>query len=119
MGTKFILGLLTAIFLVTCASMDSITNVINKPGQFENKKITVEGFLHLDSSENVVYRDKSDFDKKVYRNGLVLVFNDTLAFDYNEVNHKTVEIDGIFKGTLTGNFGGQLIDVTRVERRSK
>lgn len=117
MRAKIILGLLTAFSLATCASTDSITDVINNPGQFESRKITVTGFLHLDSMENVVYRDKADFEKKLYKNGLVLVFNDTLAFDNNEVNHRTVEIDGIFKSISTGDFGGQLIDVTRVEKR--
>jgi hypothetical protein len=99
--------------------MNSITNVINKPKQFENKRITVKGFLHLDSAGNVVYRDKFDFDNKIHNNGLILLFNDTLTFDNNEFNHKTVEIDGIFKSTSTGNFGGQLIDVTRVEKRGR
>jgi hypothetical protein len=119
MATKIILGLLIAFCLVTCASTDNISDVINKPGQFENRKITVKGFLHLDSIENVVYRDKTDFENKLHKNGLVLVFNDTLAFDNNEVNHRTVEIDGVFKSTSTGNFGGQLTDVTRVEKRGK
>ena len=117
MTTKIILGLLTILCLVTCASVDNITEVINEPGQFENRKVTVKGFLHLDPIENVVYRDKSDFDNKLHKSGLVLIFNDTLTFDQSEVNHRTVEIDGIFKSTLKGKFGGQLIDVTRVEKR--
>src|SRR5687768_15770947 len=119
MTTKIILGLLTAFCLVTCATTDNISNVVNKREQFENRKITVRGFLHLDSAENVVYGNKADFENKLHKNGLVLVFNDTLAFDNNEVNHRMVEIDGIFKSTSTDNFGGQLVDVTRVEKSER
>ena len=78
------LGLLTVACLTTCASVDSITDLVNTPEQFENRKITVKGFLHLDSTENVVYSDKIDFEKRLDKNALLLIFNDTLAFDHNE-----------------------------------
>lgn len=69
--------------------------------------------------KNVVYNDKDNFEKRLDNNGLLLVFNDTLAFDHNEFNHRTVEIDGIFKRISNGSFRGQLVDVTRVEKRGK
>jgi hypothetical protein len=119
MRAKNFPGFLTAVCLTTCASVDSITDLLNTPAQFENRKITVRGFLHLDSTRNVIYSDKTDFEERLDKNGLLLVFNDTLAFDHNELNHRTVEIDGIFKRTSTGSFSGQLVDVTRVEKRGR
>ncbi len=114
---KIIVGLVIT-SLISCVGQDKLTRLIEYPQQFQNKKVTVNGFLHLDSIDNVIYVTKIDFEQKITRNGFLLSFNDSVAFDKNQLNHKYVQIDGVFDQSVQSTnkaFSGQIKNITRVE----
>jgi len=50
----------------------SIVQLIATPEKYEDKLITIRGFVHLEFESNAIYLHKEDYEQSLYSNGLWL-----------------------------------------------
>ena len=97
----------------------SLIQLLANPQAYNNKRIRLVGFLHLEFEGNVLYFHSEDFQYALTKNGLwINVPKDMTQEQKKAVNDQYVICTAQFVASMHGHMGlnsGELADVTRLE----
>jgi hypothetical protein len=97
----------------------SMVQLIANPQAYDNKRVRIMGFLHLEFEGNVVYLHREDFDYVITKNALwVNIPKDMTREQMKAVNNFYVICTGRFRAGMHGHMGlnsGEMDEVTRLE----
>jgi hypothetical protein len=90
----------------------SIISLIANPERFDNRRVCIDGYLHVEFEGNVIYNNESDLKYGIEKNGLSLNIDRRAmnSIDAKGFQNHYVSIKGIFKKENLGhesvNSGG-------------
>ncbi|WP_263352176.1 hypothetical protein [Acidicapsa acidisoli] len=97
----------------------SLIQLIANPQAFDNKRVRITGFLHLEFEGNVIYLHSDDFLYSLTKNGLWIdVPKEMTQGQIKAVNDQYVICTGRFAANMHGHMGlnsGEMTDITRLE----
>ena len=97
----------------------SMIQLIATPERFDNKQVSVIGFLNLEFEGDALWPSKGDYDANVIRNAIRFDVPSTLSADKRkQVNGRYVIVVAKFKANEHGHmelFAGTLTDIVRVD----
>jgi hypothetical protein len=102
-----------------------LVRLLTTPERYQNKRVSVHGFLYMAMEESAIYPQKSDASLGVGKNGIYIDFGDSVDMQtlMNNFNNRFVTINGVFDSNQTGHIGfnsGGITDVSSISisRRS-
>jgi hypothetical protein len=97
----------------------SMIQLIANPQAYDNKRVRITGYLHLEFEGDVIYLHREDFDYVLTKNALwVNIPKDMTKEQMKAVNNLYVICTGRFRAGMHGHMGmnsGELDDITRLE----
>lgn len=99
----------------------SIIQLIASPELFNEKKVRVIGFLHLEFEGNAVYLHREDFENSIDKNSIAIKLSDLQTHAWRKLNDHYVIIEGSFSSADKGHFGmrsGSLQQISRLSNWS-
>jgi hypothetical protein len=98
----------------------SFVAVLAAPERYHQKKIRLEGFLHVEFEGDAIYLSKDDADHLITRNGLWVDF-DKKTFPLGpkglkQFHRKWVLIEGVVDMNLTGHMSGWTAGIKEIDR---
>ena len=97
----------------------SLIQLIANPQAYDNKRVRITGFLHLEFEGNAIYLHSEDFRYSLTKNALwINVPKDMTQEQTKAVNDQYAICTGRFVAGMHGHMGmnsGELSDVTRLE----
>jgi hypothetical protein len=95
----------------------SMIQLIASPDLYDGRRVTVDGYVHLDFENNGVYLHKEDSLNGLSRNGLWMDVEKD--FDSSKCQDSYALVEGTFMAGLGGHGGlwsGTIRDITRCQR---
>ena len=97
----------------------SMIQLISNPQAYDNKRVRITGFLHLEFEGNSIYLHSEDFRYALTKNALWIdVPKDMTQAQTKIVNDQYVICTGTFVASRRGHMGmnsGEIADVTRLQ----
>ena len=97
----------------------SLIQLIANPQAYDQKRVRITGFLHLEFEGDVIYLHSEDFHYSLAKNALwINVPKDMTQEQTKAVNDQYVICTGKFVASMRGHMGlnsGEISDVTRLE----
>lgn len=101
----------------------SLIQLIANPQTYNNKRVQIIGFLHLEFEGDVIYLHKEDFQFGLTKNGLWIdVPKDMTKEQMKTLNDQYVICSARFVAGMHGHMGlnsGELTDISRLELWSR
>lgn len=85
----------------------SIVELIANPDKYENKTVTISGYLHLEFEGNAIYFRSVDYEIPITKNGFAIRLNDYVRSEIieKEFCDHYVRLTGIFNSKDNGHGG--------------
>ena len=94
----------------------SIIQLLASPERFNNQRVVVKGFAHVEFEGTALYLHKEDFDHGLTNNALRLAVPRNGAEKWVALSGRYVIVTAKFVwGPGDDIFGGMLVDITRFE----
>jgi hypothetical protein len=97
----------------------SMIQLIANPQAYDNKRVRIFGYLHLEFEGNAIYLHREDFDYGITKNAFwVNIPKDMTREQMKAVNNFYVICTGRFRAGMHGHMGlnsGEMDEITRLE----
>ncbi|MGB7987584.1 MAG: hypothetical protein WCF54_20650 [Terracidiphilus sp.] len=97
----------------------SMIQLIANPQAYDNKRVRIIGYLHLEFEGDAIYLHREDFDYAIDKNALwVNIPKDMTKEQMKAVNNFYVICTGTFRAGMHGHMGmnsGEMDNITRLE----
>ena len=97
----------------------SVIQLIANPSAYDNKRVRITGYLHLEFEGNAIYLHREDFDYAITKNALWINVPDDMTKEQKKIiNNQYVICNGKFRASMHGHMGmnsGEIDEITRLE----
>lgn len=111
----FLIGICESLFAEPAQNV-SIIQLIATPEKFQNKRVQMTVFLHVEFEGDAVYLHQEDYEKALTQNALWIDLSGNFSAKAKKINDSYVIVSGVFDSNDNGHMGMFSGALTKIDR---